>query len=52
MSDFYQSGVISTLHRLGEHSLPRLESELKHYSRERPIALVLRRQGRTGAANS
>ena len=41
MSDFYQSGVISTLHRLGEHSLPRLESELKHYSRERPIALVL-----------
>ena len=41
MSDFYQSGVITTLHRLGENALARLEAELKHYSRERPIVLVL-----------
>ncbi|MGH7291938.1 MAG: glycosyl transferase, partial [Myxococcota bacterium] len=41
MSDFYQNGVITTLHRLGPPSLSRLESELKHYARERPMALVL-----------
>jgi glucosyl-3-phosphoglycerate synthase len=41
MSDFYQSGVVTTLHRLGPWSFQRLEADLKHYSRERPIALVL-----------
>ncbi|MGE4607810.1 MAG: glycosyl transferase, partial [Myxococcota bacterium] len=41
MADFYQSGVITTLHRLGEKRVERLESELLHYSRQRPIALVL-----------
>lgn len=41
MSDFSQSGVVSTLHRLGEHSTEELEAELELYSRRRPIALVL-----------
>ena len=41
MSDFYQTGIITTLHQLGTPSLDRLESELYGYSRNRPIALVL-----------
>jgi glucosyl-3-phosphoglycerate synthase len=41
MSDFYQSGVITTLHNLGKQSLERLESELREYSSVRPVALVL-----------
>ena len=41
MSDFYQNGVITTLHRLGPDSVSRLEAELKHFARERPMALVL-----------
>lgn len=41
MSDFYQTGVVATLHRLGEVSLEKLESKLEYYAQERPIALVL-----------
>jgi glucosyl-3-phosphoglycerate synthase len=41
MSDFHQTGVITTLHRLGDCSVQRIEAELKHFARERPIALVL-----------
>ena len=41
MSDFHQTGVITTLHRLGRTDLERLEGDLLQYSRERPIALVL-----------
>lgn len=41
MADFHQSGVITTLHRLGEPGLARLEAELQRYSRQRPVALVL-----------
>ena len=41
MADFHQTGVISTLHRLGEPNLQRLERELLDYSAQRPIALVL-----------
>jgi glucosyl-3-phosphoglycerate synthase len=41
MSDFHQSGVITTLHRLGAPDLARLERQLLSYSRARPIALVL-----------
>lgn len=41
MADFHQSGVITTLHRLGESDLCRLEAELVRYGQERPIALVL-----------
>jgi glucosyl-3-phosphoglycerate synthase len=41
MSDFYQTGIITTLHNLGKPSLDRLESELREFSRSRPVALVL-----------
>ena len=41
MADFHQTGVITTLHRLGKTDLPRLEEELLDYSESRPIALVL-----------
>jgi len=41
MSDFYQTGIITTLHQLGKPSLERLESELLAYSKTRPLALVL-----------
>lgn len=41
MSDFYQTELITTLHRLGRPSLEKLESELVEFSRQRPITLVL-----------
>jgi glucosyl-3-phosphoglycerate synthase len=41
MTDFYQTGIITTLHNLGKPSLERLESELRAFSKTRPIALVL-----------
>ncbi|MEK7850948.1 MAG: glycosyl transferase, partial [Deltaproteobacteria bacterium] len=41
MTDFYQTGIITTLHRLGKPTLERVESELFEYSRTRPLALVL-----------
>jgi glucosyl-3-phosphoglycerate synthase len=41
MPDFHQSGAITTLHRLGAPGVERLERELLHYHRARPIALVL-----------
>jgi glucosyl-3-phosphoglycerate synthase len=41
MSDFFQTGVITTLHSLGTPSLERLESELFTHSRARPVTLVL-----------
>ena len=41
MTDFYQTGIITTLHQIGKPSLERLESELYGFSKLRPIALVL-----------
>ena len=41
MADFHQTGVISTLHRLGRTDLERLEREILSYADERPLALVL-----------
>jgi glucosyl-3-phosphoglycerate synthase len=41
MSDFYQTGIITTLHQLGKPSLDRLEGELLRFSKVRPVALVL-----------
>jgi glucosyl-3-phosphoglycerate synthase len=41
MSDFYQTGVIATFHRIGKLNLEKIEAELSWYSNERPIALVL-----------
>jgi glucosyl-3-phosphoglycerate synthase len=41
MSDFHQTGVVATFHRLGINDLGRLEGDLALYANERPIALVL-----------
>ncbi|MCX7871863.1 MAG: glycosyl transferase [Verrucomicrobiae bacterium] len=41
MSDFFQTGAIATLHRLGQPDFGRLEKELEEYSQEVPIGLVL-----------
>ena len=41
MSDFYQNGVVTVLHRLGESNVERLEAELQRHAKVNPIALVL-----------
>jgi hypothetical protein len=41
VSDFYQTGVVATLHRLAPDGLDRLECELTAFSSTRPIALLL-----------
>jgi len=41
MADFFQTGAIATLHRLGRPDVGRLEQELVHFNQETPIALVL-----------
>ncbi|MFA5193283.1 MAG: glycosyl transferase [Verrucomicrobiia bacterium] len=41
MADFFQTGAIATLHRLGRPDVQRLEQGLVQFSEETPIALVL-----------
>ncbi|HPY31942.1 MAG TPA: glycosyl transferase [Verrucomicrobiota bacterium] len=41
MSDFFQTGAIATLHRLGPTNLARMERDLLQFAEETPIALVL-----------
>jgi glucosyl-3-phosphoglycerate synthase len=41
MSDFYQTGVVTTLHRLNPDGLERLEGELQEFTGNRPVGLVL-----------
>jgi glucosyl-3-phosphoglycerate synthase len=41
MSDFYQAGVVTTLHRLTPNSIERLEADLERFSLNKPIGLVL-----------
>ena len=41
MADFYQTGVVTTLHRLTSNSIERLEADLEKFSRNKPIGLVL-----------
>ena len=41
MADFFQTGAIATLHRLGPPNVARLEAELREFSAKTPIALVL-----------
>jgi len=41
MADFFQTGAIATLHRLGPPNVARLEAELCALGAEAPIALVL-----------
>ena len=41
MADFFQTGAIATLHRLGRQDVARLELELREFAKETGIALVL-----------
>ena len=41
MGDFYQNGIITTLHNLANRSLEDLEQELVSFSARRPMALIL-----------
>jgi glucosyl-3-phosphoglycerate synthase len=41
LADFYQTGVISTLHGFAANKTERMESELKRFQRHQPIALLL-----------
>lgn len=41
MADFYQVGVVATLHRLAPQGHERLEKELLEFSQQCPVALVL-----------
>jgi glucosyl-3-phosphoglycerate synthase len=41
MADFYQTGVVATLHRLESANLERIEEELTEFGRTQRIALVL-----------
>ena len=41
MADFHQNGVISTLHNLSNRSLVEIEKELREYSKQAPIELIL-----------
>ncbi len=41
MSDFFQNGIITTLHNLANRPLEDLEAELETYAQQRPMTLVL-----------
>ena len=41
MADFYQNGIITTLHNLNQRPLEDMESELREFSKVRPMSLVL-----------
>jgi glucosyl-3-phosphoglycerate synthase len=41
MADFYQTGLVTTLHRMNPDGLVRLESDLERFKPALPIALVL-----------
>lgn len=41
MTDFYQNGIITTLHNLNQRPLEEMEAELKAFSSIRPMSLVL-----------
>jgi glucosyl-3-phosphoglycerate synthase len=41
MADFYQNGIITTLHNLNQRPLEDMEAELKEFSKVRPMTLIL-----------
>jgi glucosyl-3-phosphoglycerate synthase len=41
MADFYQTGVVATLHRLGGAQVDQLERDLERFTVAEPVALVL-----------
>ncbi|RTE64729.1 glycosyl transferase [Amphritea opalescens] len=41
MGDFYQNGIITTLHHLADRPIEEVEEELTRFGRKRPLALIL-----------
>jgi glucosyl-3-phosphoglycerate synthase len=41
LADFYQTGVIATIHRLRERPIDELEAEIQEFSEGSPVALLL-----------
>ncbi len=41
MSDFFQNGIITTLHNLADRPIEDLEAQLALFARDRPMTLVL-----------
>ena len=41
MSDFFQNGVITTLHKLSDNPIEELENRILSFTKQRPIALML-----------
>lgn len=41
MGDFYQNGIITTLHNLSNRPVEEMEQELMAFSRQRPLGLIL-----------
>lgn len=41
MGDFYQNGVVTTLHNLRKRPYEELEKKLLHFSKRRPMSLIL-----------
>ncbi len=41
MADFYQNGIVTTLHNLAHRPVEDIESELRTFSKKRPMSLIL-----------
>ncbi|WP_067861617.1 glycosyltransferase family protein [Neptuniibacter marinus] len=41
MADFYQNGIITTLHNLSNRPIEEVEAELTRFGRKRPMSLIL-----------
>jgi glucosyl-3-phosphoglycerate synthase len=41
MADFYQNGIVTTLHNLAHRPVEDIESELREFSKKRPMSLIL-----------
>jgi len=41
MADFYQNGIITTLHNLSDRPIEALEADLMRFSKKRPLGLIL-----------
>ncbi len=41
MADFYQNGIITTLHNIADRPVEELEKELLDFSKQRPMGLIL-----------
>ena len=41
MADFYQNGIVTTLHNLAHRPVADIEDELREFSKKRPMSLIL-----------